>query len=421
MSAGYERRRKLKPRKLKSVVQEASQDLEKRRYAKTYRRSFELPWKCLVAYADSHGQQWWSETLIEGFLAQVEVFRETLPKTWFAEEGLNRALRVLREHHLYGCHEIKPAHVTLREPLPPFMEHDVTAVFDYLLQKERYSLRSILGAQEIRLRRFLKHLHDSGTVRWNQVTAERVLDYLGRFSRLHPNTRCAITNCFRRFFRGLYVLGRIRFALHEQIPQVRQRRGGIQSDIWPEDEVKCTLDAIDRDSVVGRRDYAILLLFARMGLRPVDVRELRLENIDWEAQVLEFTQSKTGRATRLPIPLDVAEALADYLKFGRPASEHREVFLIGHAPYSPLAWRNNFYAEIQRCRAKAGLPPRRHAGAQALRHTLATRMLAAGNPPAVIAGALGHRSLDSTTVYFRYDVENLRAVALEPEEEVRHA
>ena len=412
---------KKKPKKLKHLIPETLERLRRQRYSMQTYRFYEVIWKCLLDFAESRHEEWFSEKLTRDFIAETKIFRHALCKSWFRPERLKRAMFVLHANLLYGTHASRGPQITPRKPLPPFMERDVAAVSDYLLRKENYSFRSILGAREIRLREMLSHLHKSGVVRWNQVTVERVMECLDRFRSFHPNTRCNIASAFKRFFRVLYVLGRIPFALHEQMPMFRQRRGGIQSEIWSEDEVKRTLAAVDRGSIVGRRDYAMLLLFARMGLRTVDVRRLLLENIDWEAQILEFTQSKTGQPIRLPMPSDVASVLADYLRFGRPPSEHREVFLTGYAPYAPFGLCNNFHGEIQRWRLKAGLPVRRHAGAQALRHTLATQMLAAGNAPDVIAGALGHRSLDSTTVYFRYDVENLRAVALEPDEEARHA
>jgi integrase len=181
------------------------------------------------------------------------------------------------------------------------------------------------------------------------------------------------------------------------------------------------LEAVDRSSAKGKRDYAILLLACRLGLRASDIRTLKLDPLPWEDSTLEITQSKTGTPLRLPLTREMGDALIDYLKSGRPQTTHREIFLKVNPRLDPFRG-NNLHHIVTYWRLLAGIrfraPQKR--GAHSLRHTLATRLLEKGTPFTTIAEILGHRSLESTRIYTKADVEALRSVALDPEE-VTHA
>jgi integrase len=183
--------------------------------------------------------------------------------------------------------------------------------------------------------------------------------------------------------------------------------------------VDALLKSINRKSPCGKRDYAILLLAARLGMRAGDIRTLRLDSLRWDDERIEYTQGKTGRKTTLPLTEEVGTALIDYLLHGRPHSVHREVFLRAKAPYRPLSPAMDRIIK-GRCRdAKVKLPPG-HAGMHSLRHTLAQRLLSNETPLETIAGILGHTSLNATRVYAKVNLKQLRTAALDPEE-VYHA
>lgn len=175
---------------------------------------------------------------------------------------------------------------------------------------------------------------------------------------------------------------------------------------------------LDRSSAKGKRDYAILLLACRLGLRAGDIRQLKLDQLHWADSTIEVTQSKTGVPLTLPLTAEVGEALIDYLKSGRPATAHREVFLKVKPPFDPFTANSNLHHIVAYWRRLGGIrfrtPQKR--GMQSLRHTLATRLLQKGTPFPTIAEILGHTSLESTRIYAKADVEALRSVALDPEE-----
>jgi integrase len=180
------------------------------------------------------------------------------------------------------------------------------------------------------------------------------------------------------------------------------------------------LAATDRTTPLGRRDYAILLLAARYGLRPSDIRQLTLDQIDWRQAQINVRQVKTGRPLELPLLPEIAEALSAYLCDGRPASIDRAIFLRHRAPFKPFADENNLMAIMRPVLRRTGLANRSgRRGLYLFRHTLATRLVANGCPLKSIADVLGHATTETTYGYIRVDLVGLRTVAISEEEVAR--
>jgi integrase len=209
--------------------------------------------------------------------------------------------------------------------------------------------------------------------------------------------------------------------LSAELPKIRVPRDATIPSVWDHELIVRLLGAVDRSSAKGRRDYAILLLACRLGLRAGDIRTLKLDHLRWVDSTIEITQAKTGTPLSLPLTNEVGEALIDYLKSGRPQTTHREVFLKVKPPFDPFTG-NNLHHIVTYWRLLAGITFRssQKRGIHSLRHTLATRLLQKGTPFTTIAEILGHTSLESTRIYAKADVEALRGVALDPEE-VNHA
>jgi site-specific recombinase XerD len=178
----------------------------------------------------------------------------------------------------------------------------------------------------------------------------------------------------------------------------------------PWDTVRRFLDGIDRGSRAGLRDYAMFLLIATYGLRGCDVAELHLSDIDWRASELRVRQRKTGQPLLLPLMAPVAAALAAYLRNGRPHGGYREVFLTAVAPIVPLKRQAVGYAFRNRVRASQLDIP--FEGVHCLRHSYAIHLLRRGISLKTIGDLLGHSSPESTCVYLRVNVDDLREVAL---------
>ena len=171
-------------------------------------------------------------------------------------------------------------------------------------------------------------------------------------------------------------------------------------------DARALLGSCDRQRAVGRRDYAVIITLLRFGLRASEVAGLTLDDIDWRRAEL-VVHGKGGREDRLPLPADVGAAIAAYLRRGRPSSTRREVFLRTLAPIGPLG-RGGVSAIVRRACGRAGIAA---VGAHRLRHTAACEMVSAQVPLAQIGQVLRHRSLQSTALYARVDLDQLRLLA----------
>ncbi len=224
---------------------------------------------------------------------------------------------------------------------------------------------------------------------------------------------CAVRS-FLRFARNH---GLIDGTVLEAVPAARSSRQARIPSVWDPADVTKILHAVDRGNPCGKRDYAIILLITRLGLRGVDVKRLRFGDLDWPGNRLSVVQAKTGRRVALPLLKDVGWAIIDYLRHGRPASEGPEVFLRHTAPIGPFSDQDHLHQILAKHARAAHVPlgeQRRH-GMHSLRHTLATRLLEDGTPVEQIADILGHRSVASTGVYLKSSLRLLAACALDPD------
>jgi len=181
------------------------------------------------------------------------------------------------------------------------------------------------------------------------------------------------------------------------------------------------LDSIDRNNPEGKRDYAILLLVTRLGLRASDIRNLRFGNLNWTRKIITITMFKTKRPLELPLLEDVGWSLIDYLKNGRPESKSDCVFIRHKAPYTGFSDGNTMYRMLSRRMHRAGISMKgqKH-GLHSLRSTLARQMLENGTPLPIISETLGHVSAQTTSIYLKIDLNGLRNCLIDPEE-VFHA
>lgn len=266
-----------------------------------------------------------------------------------------------------------------------------------------------------KLSAFAQYLQGAGVTQLSCMTPRHVRDFYENAG--HDGPRRSYGSTLRVFFRWAAVQGWVPDSLGDAVPRPRQYRQVQLPDVLSAAEVERILAAVDQSTALGRRDYAILLVAARYGLRPCDIRQLTLDDIDWRAGRIDLRQLKTGRPLALPLLTDVAQALSAYIRDGRPASSDRTVFLRHCAPFEPFAPENNLTANLRGALRRAGLAGRSgRRGLYLFRHTLATRLLADGQPLKTIADVLGHASTETTYGYARVDLAGLRAVAISEEE-----
>lgn len=240
-----------------------------------------------------------------------------------------------------------------------------------------------------------------------------------RMKDLRRATRSGVCQGLRSFLRFLHGAGRVPRDLACRVTSPsRYWNETIPRAFTPEQiEQLLTRSRSDRSSV-GRRDYAILLILARYGLRAGEIVRLRLEDIDWRRDRVRIVQSKNGRTSYLPLLPAVGGAILSYLQQGRPRSDDRALFLRSRPPHTPFIRGSSLTTIVHRHVRRCGLQPDGRHGTHAFRFARAVSLLRAAVPVTAISNILGHRSVTSTEVYLKLAEDDLRDVGLELPAEV---
>jgi site-specific recombinase XerD len=282
--------------------------------------------------------------------------------------------------------------------------------YETYLRKERGLSPSTLHSYLPLSHRFLTEQFGNGPLHLETLGPPDVSNFVLRHAlSMCPKLAQLMVSALRSFLRFLFRDGEIVADLAACVPTVANwRLAAVPKYISPED-VERLLNSCDRSTTAGRRNYAILLLLARLALRAGEVVAMRLEDIHWRAGEL-LVRGKGSRHDRLPLTKDVGSALATYLRHDRPRCGSRQVFVRDRAPYRGLGNPSTVSTIVRRALARAGLePPSR--GAHLLRHSLATGMLRRGATMAEISEVLRHRSVQTTEIYAKVDVAGLSALA----------
>ena len=280
----------------------------------------------------------------------------------------------------------------------------------YLEQERRLAPSSVLYYLEF-ARRFLAHVSPEDEVRLERLRAADVIRFVQKeAARLHAKRAKMMTTAVRSFLQYVRYRGLIETDLRTNVPTVANWSMASLPNALSSDEVQRLLAGCKRETAAGCRNWAILLLLARLGLRAGEVVGLMLEDLDWATGEISIRGAGT-RSDQLPMPQDVGEALADYLCHVRPACVSRRVFIRLRAPYRGFASSAAISSLVQRALEHAGLHPA-HKGAHLLRHTVATQMLRQGASLAEIGELLRHRCQQTTMIYAKVDLDLLRPLAL---------
>jgi len=208
-------------------------------------------------------------------------------------------------------------------------------------------------------------------------------------------------------------------SLADRLPPQRHVRHESEPHLWTAAEIRRVLAAIDRHSATGKRDYAMILMTARLGLRISDLRQVELGDLDWRSKRITIVQHKTGRPLSLPLLDDVGWAVIDYVRCGRPDTPCPKVFVKHRHPFDAFGGASSVASRLSRHAARAGieLPAGQLCGMHSLRGALAIAMIGNGASMPLISAVLGHASSDTTQAYYlRFDVERLRCCALDVED-----
>ena len=227
------------------------------------------------------------------------------------------------------------------------------------------------------------------------------------------NNKIFVIASIRFFLRYMYEEHLLATDLSLSLQHFKYSRGEKLPSVYSENEVLQIEASIQRSDATGKRDYAMMLLATRLGLRASDIAYLSFGNLNWEQSIITLSQFKTGQEIKLPLLAAVGEALIDYLKYGRKQSESDKVFLFTRTPFSPMTNSSVSLAFGRMIEAsRVDVNGRRH-GAHAMRHSLACRFLENKESMPVISEALGHRSTETTMSYLRIDIDTLSQCVLD--------
>lgn len=315
---------------------------------------------------------------------------------------------------------------TLQQFLDHLRRHNVVPARNLNCDKSRWAdilnryetyLRTERGLVTDTIRGYLPFVHKFLLKRFRgrpfllkAVKASDISDFVLRHSHGMAVKRAQLmTTAFRSFFRFLFQKGELQADLAASVPTVADWRLSTVPKYLTPEEVEHMLKACNRSKATGRRDYTILLLLARLGLRAGEVVALQLEDINWRAGEI-LVRGKGLLHDRMPLPADVGEALASYLRRDRPPCQTRRVFVCTKAPRRGFAGPSTLTTIVRRALDRANLHPE-FKGAHLLRHSLATSMLRSGATMGEIGEVLRHRAPDTTEIYAKVDFNGLRSLA----------
>lgn len=339
------------------------------------------------------------EELVSQYLAERSRHRRRYEGDALA---LTRLLVALREANV-----IAPRPRPVRE-----LNEVILDTYSLYMERKRGLAPTSIASHVWFLRPFLQELGIATNADLARLSARKVAAYVER----HVGDRGATTarimcSRLRVFLRYLHAEDFIAADLTTALPSIRRIGDERLPSFMSLDEVQSVLDGCDRNTATGRRDYAILMLLARLGLRAVEVARLSLDDFDWRAG--QFTVRGKGRKTAtMPLPPDVGAAIASYLQHGRPRSDSRLLFLRAVAPHIGFKGAPGVQAIARSAIARAGITGLAHRGPHAFRHSLATGLLRSGATLTQISQLLRHEQHDTTRIYAKVDFDSLRPLGL---------
>jgi len=383
----------------------------------------------LVARLRELGYSWLT---VRGYAQALEHFT-----TWLIGEGLclndvdKELVRSFLYDHLSNCRCPKPAPTELkrvrsalnhllrmlRERMPADVNETPTPI-DAELREYRHHLKKICGLAEstcdrsVRYaREFLQASFAHNDLQWDLLKPDNVISFVaGYAARCARSTVQVAASALRTFLRYLRFHSRCPEALIGAVPRIPNWRLSHVPKTMTGEQLQAFLESFDRATATGRRDYAMALCQVVLGLRACEVAGLLLDDIDWRSGIVRIGPAKGLRARELPLTKRVGEAIVDYVRGGRPPSDCRNVFVRHRAPRGAVSLAvvhgaiRMAFARTKGCE--------KWTGTHVLRHTAATNLLERGASLKDISDVLGHRCIETTTIYTKVNLENLKAVVM---------
>lgn len=401
---------------IEELVVKVLSELERLNYSNNTISSYRTFYNRFITFVKEKKDNYFSEELGRRFLEEkynctINYYTEAMPKSL---RHIIRMIRVLGDFQLHGViiRRIvkKPAYVK-----PPQFEKELKE-YENECEENEYSRRGLRTRMQ-RLYFFIDYLDGRNIQNVNEITGQIISDYVKTICANHEKSMAAILTTLRVFLNFLYLKQYTEEDLSLKVPKQNKYYYPPVPSVWKKEDVVHMLEKIDRGNPTGKRDYAILLLVSRLGIRVGDIKSLKLTDLDWITKTISIKQNKTSNIVTYPILNDIGWALIDYIRDARPISESPYVFLRMKAPFEAFGKNANLHNIITKHTRNAGItiPKENRRGLHSLRHTLASTLLEQGTPLTVISEILGHINSKSAGVYLQIGIQGLRECALDPE------
>ena len=384
--------------------------LFKRGYKPESVQRFQSCWNDLLKFATAHAIDSYSPQT--GMVFLEEIYGMTVFASLSEQEKLRaRAINLLNDYTQNGM----------------IFSGNSTSSTDYLMlyqsvlddfkkhQVVKYQISpSTLVKYNDYLGKFLLYLEEHHISSLQQITTGIIQDYCNTFATYSTATTHKSLCSLRVFLRYLKQKELVENDYSQVVPAVPYRRASKIPSVFTADEAEKLFQAINRSSPMGKRDYAIILIAYRLGLRSIDIRNMKFSNIHWEKNTIELVMHKTGKLIVLPLLEDVGKAIIDYIKYGRPVTDSDIIFLRHISPIEPISGPGMTNI-VKRYVNKAGIAsgPGPGHGPHAMRSSLASVLLAENVPLPLISEILGHSDTRATQLYLKIDINQLRKCGLE--------
>lgn len=376
-----------------------------------YQTTFQTVARQFIRYATEKDAQTFSMDLGLQFLEDHYSMSERIREGKFCYQYL-RSINAMAEYQQSGSVVLYLAKDMRNYVFPDAFKESADAYLAY--RKSIGFKKKSVQTFSLYLERFFAFLDGKGIRLLNDIGIRDVYAFMDSLSACYEKPTINHTmRAVRYYLKYCYDNQLMEQELFPKIPNPHYNRQSRIPSVYSEEEVRKLLSSIDQGNPCGLRDYSIILLITRLGLRSSDVANLRFSNIDWENEKISLTQVKTGNPLELPLLGDVGESIIHYLQNGRPQTDSDHVFVRQVPPYT--AFQSGCVGGMVRAHLqRAGIRVEgRKKGSHTLRHSLASRLLEHEIPLPVISEILGHTTTQTTMVYLRVDMNELKKCALE--------
>jgi len=330
-----------------------------------------------------------------------------------SERHILKSIKMLTEFHETGQIKIPP--LPHKNPIVfsgPIGEK-ISDFLDYKMIEERLSLIRIHCYQR-NLDYFLNFCIEKGINSIREINLAVILNFIHNMDCRKKTPVYIAISALRGFMKFAFEKKLLDIDYSVKIPKHKSVIQPKLPSTYSKEEIEKLINSVERSSAMGKRNYAIILIAARLGFRASDICNLKFENLHWETSTIEIRQIKTGKDIVLPILPDVGNAIIDYLKYARKRSNEPYVFLTGRPPYGHFTTSNVVTHVVQRAFVKAEIKIKeKRFGPHSLRHSLGFRLLEESTALPVITEVLGHQSSESTRYYLRIDLKSMRQCMLD--------